>query len=156
RHWSGRLWRIAASLFPASAQSRRKRQPMLPQAQARLSPRPARRQRPAASRAPRRRARIGSARPPDHLPGLPIFRMSALAARTRSRPAESERCCLAASSQYSPPPVCPVLLLFHQRNIRRMVGRMAPAVLVVVGHALLGERLHLAQRAGALRLLQRE
>src|SRR6516225_4452388 len=34
------------------------------------------------------------------------------------------------------------------------IGGMQPAVLVIIGHALLGERLHLLERAGTLRLLQ--
>src|ERR1700691_3715549 len=36
------------------------------------------------------------------------------------------------------------------------IGRMFPAILVVVGHALRGERFHLLERAVALRLLQLE
>src|SRR5262245_39580829 len=36
------------------------------------------------------------------------------------------------------------------------ITRMPPAILVIVGHALLGERLHLLEGAGGVRLLQRE
>src|SRR5215469_7911017 len=49
------------------------------------------------------------------------------------------------------------LYLPHQTDIAAVaIGGMAPAVLVVIGHALIGERFHLLERAGALRLLQLE
>src|SRR5437879_6228168 len=47
--------------------------------------------------------------------------------------------------------------LAENRNVRAVaIAGMAPAVLVVIGHALLGERLHLLERAGSLRLLERK
>src|SRR6202007_1199601 len=45
----------------------------------------------------------------------------------------------------------------HQTDIAAVaIGRMAPAILVVIGHALIGQRFHGFKRAGALRLLQLE
>src|SRR5580704_16502886 len=47
--------------------------------------------------------------------------------------------------------------LTDQRNIRAvLVGRMLPAILVVVGHARFRQRFHLLELPGELRLLQRE
>src|SRR3984885_9542852 len=47
--------------------------------------------------------------------------------------------------------------LADQRNIAAVpVGWVLPAILVVIGHALIGERFHLLELAGELRLLQRE
>src|SRR3984885_5020987 len=47
--------------------------------------------------------------------------------------------------------------LANQRNIAAvLIGRVLPAILVVIGHALLRQRFHLLELAGELRLLQRE
>src|SRR6185436_10114631 len=51
----------------------------------------------------------------------------------------------------------PALRLAEHGNVRAVaVGGMLPAVLVVIGHAPLRERLHVLEGAGGLRVLQRE
>jgi hypothetical protein len=45
-------------------------------------------------------------------------------------------------------------ILAVNRNVRAVpIGRVPPTVFVIIGHALLGERLHLFQGTGGLRLL---
>src|SRR3954465_16056428 len=57
----------------------------------------------------------------------------------------------------SPAAARPALGLAEYGNVRAVaVGGMNPAVLVVIGHAPLRERLHLLEGAGGLRVLQRE
>src|SRR5204863_6112444 len=53
--------------------------------------------------------------------------------------------------------LCPTLYLLDQRNVARiLISGMEPTVLVVIGHALIGQRFHLLERTVALRLLQLE
>src|SRR5262249_7424834 len=67
------------------------------------------------------------------------------------------RIMLQANEHSTPPPGTKTsgLVLPHQADIAAVaIGGMAPAVLVIIGHALIGERFHLLERTVALRLLQ--